>query len=95
MVKQKSIIQKWYQFSWAAGDPNSGYQPPPPMDWPRVGLQLFNKFDTKHLVAMSFPDIFMDGKTDPTNKVRRRYVSVFQSTNHLMKGALKVDRGGA
>ena len=67
---------------------------PPPVDWPRVGLQPFNKFDTKHLVAMSFPDIFMDGKTDPTNKVRRRYVSVFRSTNHLMKVALKVDRGG-
>ena len=34
----------------------------------------------------------MDGKYDTTNKVRRKDVSIDQSTKHLMKVAFKLDR---
>ena len=34
----------------------------------------------------------MDGKYDTTTEVRRKYVSIDQSTKHLMKVAFKLDR---
>ena len=64
-----------------------------PVYWPHVGSQPLNEFDTKHLVAMYFTELPMDGKDDPMTKVWRKYVSVAQATNHLIKVAFKVDRG--
>ena len=64
----------------------------PPIYWPRVGSQPLNEFDTKHLLGMFFPELLMDGKADPTTKVRRQDVSIAQSTKHLIKVAFEVDR---
>ena len=39
---------------------------------------------------MTFPELFMDGKADPTNTVRRRDVTVADGAKHLIKFAAKV-----
>ena len=66
--------------------------PPPLLDWPRVGLQPLNDFYTEYLVAISFPELFMDEKANPTTKVWRQYVYIYQAIKYLMKVAFKVDR---
>ena len=36
-------------------------------------------------MVMCFPEMFLDGKVDPTNKVRIRYVTIPNSEKHLIK----------
>ena len=40
-----------------------------PFNWPRIGSQPSNEFETANIIAMSFPELFIIGKSDPIKKV--------------------------
>ena len=59
------------------------------IDWPRVGSQPLNEYTTENLMVMCFPELFLDGKGDPTTKVRFRDVKVADAAKHLVKFCVK------
>lgn len=38
-----------------------------PINWPSVGNQPINEYQTPFLATLAFPTLFPDGKGDPTN----------------------------
>ena len=62
-------------------------------NWPQVGSQPLNEFTTENLMVMCFPELFMDGKGDPTNKVRLRDVTIPNAAKHLIKFCVKNNVG--
>ena len=47
-----------------------------PLDWPSNEGESINEFHTEGLATMAFPTLFPYGKADPTNKRRRREVTL-------------------
>ena len=43
--------------------------PQPRLNWPMIGSQPIDDFNTKGLDSMYFPELFLDGKRDPTMAV--------------------------
>ena len=59
------------------------------VQWPTLGSQPINEFDTQHLAAMCFPELFLNGCGDPTNSARLRDVSEKDAAAHLIKFCVK------
>ena len=46
------------------------------MNWPTIGSQPIDEFNTEGLAGMCFPALFLDGVGDPTITVRQRYITL-------------------
>jgi hypothetical protein len=63
------------------------------INWPSVGSEPLNEFTTDNLMVMCFPEMFLDGKGDPTSKVRLRDVTIANAAKHLMKFSFRNSAG--
>ena len=64
-----------------------------PLDWPSNEGEPINEFHTEGLATMAFPTLFPYGKADPTNKRRRREVTLTEGMKHLIKYAERSSTG--
>ena len=46
------------------------------VNWPTIGSQPIDEFNTEGLAGMCFPALFLDGVGDPTITVRQRYIAL-------------------
>ena len=56
-----------------------------PMSWPSIGSQPLSEFNTQGLATMCFPELFLNGKGDPTVTARLRDVSLAAAAKHLVR----------
>lgn len=61
------------------------------MEWPSVGDEPLNEYQTPFLATMAFPSLFPDGKGDPTNPSLLRDVTLQDRIKHLLKFAENSD----
>ena len=62
----------------------------PRMAAPVLGNPM-NEFTTQGLFTMAFPDLFLDGKGDPTTVSRMKEVTLAEAGKHLIKFAVQID----
>ena len=55
------------------------------LSWPSIGSQPLNEFNTEGLAAMCFPELFLNGKGDPTVTNRLKDVTLAGAAKHLVK----------
>ena len=56
-----------------------------PIEWPTIGGEAINEFQTSGLATMAFPTLFPYGKGDPTTKDRQIEVQQADAFKHLMR----------
>ena len=57
----------------------------PILNWPKIGLQKIDKFNTKGLASICFLEFFLGGKGYPTTTVQQRYFAQENDAKHLIK----------
>ena len=63
-----------------------------PLNWPNIGIQPINEFQTPYLATVFIPTLFPYGTGDPTNPGRQRPVSLTDGFKHLIRyGEISAD----